>query len=888
MSYGRNPEKYFKLEEEATQGKLKIFFGYAAGVGKTYSMLSAAHDLKKRGVDVVVGYVEPHARPETAALLDGLEVLGLKEVTYNNITLNEFDLDGALARNPQVLLVDELAHTNALGSRHDKRYKDIEELLKAGINVYTTVNVQHIESLNDIVASITGVLVRERIPDSVFDNANQVELVDIEPQELIERLNEGKIYRNDRAQNALTNFFSVENLVALKEIALRRCADRVNKRVENERLLSRNTYFTDEQLLVCLSSSPSNAKIIRTASRMASAFRGTLTAIFVETPDFMYMSEEDKDLLRKNMRLAQQLGAIVEIAYGEDIAVQIAEYARMIGVSKIVLGRSQSQRRFFFSKPSLIEKLTQLAPNLDLYVIPDKEHRASYIARGYKSSAVISTLDLAKTLIMLTFTTIIGMMFYEWHFSESNIVMIYILGVLVTSILTSEKRYSILSSILSVLVFNFFFAEPRFSFDAYNKGYPVTFLIMFIVAFITSSLAIKIKQNAIKMTKSAYRTKLLLETNQLLQQESNASGILKVIAAQLKKLLNMDIVVYLSKDGLLQEPTLYCIDENNKPINYNSENEKAIAMWTFRNNKHAGATTSTLSNSEYLYLAIRVKNNVYGVVALHVIDKQLDTIEMSIALSIIGESAFALEKDAAIEEQKKTEILAKNEQLRSDLLRSISHDLRTPLTAISGNAGILLSSEEKLSVEKKKELYTDIYDDSIWLINLVENLLSVTKLEDGTLHLKMTTELVEDVVSEALRHVKHYQKKHKIVVNNNDELLMCKMDAKLIMQVIVNIIDNAFKYTFDESTITITTSRVNNNALIEISDNGLGISDSDKVHIFEYFYTVEHGDTSRSLGLGLALCKSIVNAHNGEINLADSEGQGAKFRIYLPLEVNNE
>ena len=621
---------------------------------------------------------------------------------------------------------------------------------------------------------------------------------------------------------------------------------------------------------------------------MASAFRGTLTAIFVETPDFMYMSEEDKDLLRKNMRLAQQLGAIVEIAYGEDIAVQIAEYARMIGVSKIVLGRSQSQRRFFFSKPSLIEKLTQLAPNLDLYVIPDKEHRASYIARGYKSSAVISTLDLAKTLIMLTFTTIIGMMFYEWHFSESNIVMIYILGVLVTSILTSEKRYSILSSILSVLVFNFFFAEPRFSFDAYNKGYPVTFLIMFIVAFITSSLAIKIKQNAIKMTKSAYRTKLLLETNQLLQQESNASGILKVIAAQLKKLLNMDIVVYLSKDGLLQEPTLYCIDENNKPINYNSENEKAIAMWTFRNNKHAGATTSTLSNSEYLYLAIRVKNNVYGVVALHVIDKQLDTIEMSIALSIIGESAFALEKDAAIEEQKKTEILAKNEQLRSDLLRSISHDLRTPLTAISGNAGILLSSEEKLSVEKKKELYTDIYDDSIWLINLVENLLSVTKLEDGTLHLKMTTELVEDVVSEALRHVKHYQKKHKIVVNNNDELLMCKMDAKLIMQVIVNIIDNAFKYTFDESTITITTSRVNNNALIEISDNGLGISDSDKVHIFEYFYTVEHGDTSRSLGLGLALCKSIVNAHNGEINLADSEGQGAKFRIYLPLEVNNE
>ena len=359
-------------------GKLKIFFGYAAGVGKTYAMLQAAHQAKERGIDVVAGYIEPHARPQTMALLDGLEQLPVKQVAYEGMTLREFDLDAALKRNPQLILVDELAHTNAESSRHTKRYQDIQELLNTGIDVYTTVNVQHIESLNDTVASITGILVRERIPDSTFDQADQVELVDIEPAELLERLASGNVYREDQAQRATVNFFTLENLTALREIALRRCADRVNLLTESARVQSRGDYHTDERILACLSSSPSNAKIIRTAARMARAFRGTFTALYVETPNTAAMGDDDKKRLQDNKRLAQQLGATIETSYGDDVPYQIAEFARLSGISKIVIGRSTIARKNIFSKPTLTERLISSVPNLDIHVIPDASTGTSY------------------------------------------------------------------------------------------------------------------------------------------------------------------------------------------------------------------------------------------------------------------------------------------------------------------------------------------------------------------------------------------------------------------------------------------------------------------------------------------------------------------------------
>ncbi|WMI79789.1 sensor histidine kinase [Anaerotignum sp. MB30-C6] len=874
--------------EEATsiprRGHLKIFFGYAAGVGKTYAMLKAAHGAKRRGVDVVVGYVESHERAETTVLLNGLEQLEVKPMEYKGLSLKEFDIDLALARKPKLILVDELAHTNVQGSRHAKRYQDIDELLRNGIDVYTTVNVQHIESLNDIVVSITGIVVRERIPDFVFDNASQVELVDIEPYELINRLKEGKIYKEKQAQKALSSFFDIKNLTALREIALRRCADRVNIISEKIRVQGKSEYYTDEHILVCLSSSPTNAKIIRTAARMCNAFKGTFTALFVETSVFPLMSNENKERLRKNIHLAEQLGATVETAQGDDVAYQISEFARLSGVSKIVLGRNNATRKYFWSKPTLTEKLTEIAPNLDIYIIPDKQ-TPPYKSQRPKNSSKVHLYDMVKAVLLLAAATIIGFFFYHLAFSEANMIMAYILSVLLISVFTNHRLYSLFSSVVSVLLFNYFFTAPRFTLNATDAGYPVTFVIMFIAAFITSTLATKLKQQAKQSAQTAYRTKILLETNQLLQKTESKEKIIEVTCKQLSKLIEKDIVFHPVSDGDLGKPITF-FDRVSDDENYLLQNELAVAKWVLKNNKHAGATTNTLSSAKCYYLAVRMNEIVYGVVGIALEDHPLQSFEHSIMLSMLGECALALENQRANKERENAAVLAKNEQLRANLLRSISHDLRTPLTSISGNANVLIVSENVMAVERKQQIYLDIYDDSMWLINLVENLLSVTKIEDGSMKLGCTTELVEDVVVEALKHVNRKKNEHHIVFEKSDEVLLAKMDGRLIIQVLINIVDNAIKYTPKGSEIKITAKKANGFVILEIADNGDGISDEEKSRIFDMFYTVNTKivDSHRSMGLGLALCKSIIAAHGGEIKVMDNKPKGAVFHFTIPYE----
>ena len=873
-------------DEERKQGRgyLKIFFGYAAGVGKTYTMLEAAHTAKSRGVDVVVGYVEPHARPETARLVQGLECLSPKIVDHNQIQLKEFDLDVALARKPELILVDELAHTNAIGLRHHKRYQDIRELLAAGINVYTTVNVQHIESLNDMVASITGVLVRERIPDYVFDDADQVELVDIEPNDLIERLEAGKVYQPNQAKKALSNFFNRDNLIALREIALRRCADRINKMTELAKADKGTDYFTGEHILVCISSSPTNAKVFRTAARMAAAFKGRLTALYIETSDYIHMDQKSLNTLSENMHLAQQFGARVEAVCGDDIAYQISEYARLSNVSKIVLGRSQTKKHLF-SKPSLVEQLTFAAPNLDIYIIPVKG-TSVYRYQKYKEKPQFVLKDFLICICVIIAVTFLGYLFQNFGFSEANIITVYILGVLMISIMTSQRIYSIVSSFLSVLVFNFFFTNPYFTFQAYDAGYPVTFVIMFLAAFITSGLAVQMKKSAKRAAQTAYRTKILLDTNQLVQKEKNKNGIIDVTCHQLMKLLNKDIVFYPVDELNLQDPIVFSIDDSKDIEKCINDNETAVATWVYKNNKHAGATTHTLGNAKCLYLALRVNENVYGVAGIRIKDTPLDPFEHSIVLSILGDAAMALEKEQVVREKSRADLIAKNEQLRANLLRSISHDLRTPLTSISGSAGILLSSSDTLDEKNKKQLYTDIYDDSLWLINLVENLLSVTRIEDGTMQLNMTTELIEEVVHEALQHISRQGREHHIQVQQDNEFILVKMDTRLIIQVIINLIDNAIKYTPKGSHILIHIFKQKHEVCIDVQDDGPGISDEMKPHIFDMFYTgnMKVADSRRSLGLGLALCKSIVNAHHGTMSVLDNQPKGAILRVILPIE----
>ncbi len=885
----RDPERILRQirsgEAANSRGELKIFFGYAAGVGKTFAMLEAAHAAKEQGVRVLAGYIEPHTRPETMALLNNLDCLPTRSVQHGDVLLQEFDLDAALQQKPDLILVDELAHTNAPGSRHEKRYQDVEELLRAGINVYTTVNVQHIESLNDTVESITGIAVRERIPDSVFDRADQVEIVDIEPQELIERLRSGKVYRQQQAQRAMANFFTTPNLTALREIALRRCADRVNSRSESAGLQSEE-YHTEEHILVCLSSSPSNAKIIRTAARMAQAFKGTFTALFVETPDFPAMSKENLQRLRSNLRLAEQLGAKIETVYGTDVPFQIAEFARLSGVSKIVVGRSAAGKSRLFGKQTLTEKLITAAPYLDIHIIPDSTSGVPYHPQKVKTHR-FSAEDFLKTLLILVLASCIGAVFDRLGFEESNIITVYVLGVLVTSVVTRSRIYSLCSSFISVLVFNFLFTDPRLSLHAYDKGYPVTFFIMFLAAFLTSSLAGQLKEHARQSTLAAYRNKILFDVNQSLQQAKDRDEIISSTAQHLNRLLQRDIVVYPVQNGKLGAAKLFYIDPDEKSSEgYLADSERAVALWVFKNNKHAGATTQTLSNAKCLYLAIRINQKVYGVVGISIGAESLDNPEKSMTLSILGECALALENEQNAREKEAAAVLAQKEQLRANLLRAISHDLRTPLTSISGNASNFLSNGDKMDDQTKHQLFTDIYDDSMWLINLVENLLSVSRLEENHLNLHFSSELVSDVIEEALKHVNRKSVDYHISVKHTDEFLLAKMDAKLIVQVIINLVDNAIKYTPEGSSITISTRPKEGKAVISVADDGAGIPDEMKPKIFDMFYSGANkiADSRRSLGLGLSLCKSIITAHGGTICVTDNMPHGTVFTFTLPME----
>lgn len=884
----RRPEDYLKqLQEEeniSKTGKLKIFFGYAAGVGKTYAMLKAAHDIKKAGIDVVVGYIEPHTRPETAALLDGLEQLPTKSMKYHELTLQEFDLDGALTRRPEAILVDELAHTNVSGSRHIKRYQDIQELLREGIDVYTSVNVQHIEGLKDKVAGITGIIVKERIPDSIFDKASQVELVDIEPEELIARLKQGKIYKEKQVHPALSHFFVENNLVALREIALRRMADRVNL-IQG----TRNNYdasgenTTAEHILICLSASPSNEKVIRQAARMAAAFHGKFTAIFVETPEYENFSKEDLERLRKNTRLAEQLGANTVTSSGSDIVGQIAEYAKMARVSKLVLGRTYTKRSWFSMKESFSEALTKLTPQLEIFLIPDaydKKYvkKKSKIRQEYKIGTVAS--DGIRSLIILIISTAICYLFSMWGFSDANLIMVYILGVLVNAMITKYKIFSMALSILNVLAFNFCFIQPIQTFSVNDPGYIVTFGIMLITAFISATLTRTVKNYAKLAVQKSYRTEILLKTSQKLQRASSGEEIALSTARQLSELLERNVLFYLGNPYYNQEPIVFRAHNAETIPNYNQD-ELAVAQWVYRNNKRAGFSTSTLPGVNCLYLAVRNSHKVFAVVGIDMKGKELQTYEEGLMNAVLNECALALEKEEVIKGRKEAEIKLQNEQLRGNLLRSISHDLRTPLTSISGNASVLISNSGKISEERKQGLYLDIFDDSAWLINLVENLLSVTRIENGTMELNFQNELIDEIITEALRRVNRKQKEHIITVLQEDDLLMGKVDTGLMIQVLINLIDNAIKYTPSGSTIQIATMKKGQDVVIEVRDNGPGILDEDKVKLFDMFYMVKYqvADGRRGMGLGLNLCQSIIQAHGGQISVHDNVGGGTIIRF---------
>ena len=644
----------------------------------------------------------------------------------------------------------------------------------------------------------------------------------------------------------------------------------------------------DEHILVCLSSAPSNQKIIRTAAKMAEAFSGSFTALYIETPGFASLDETNKKRLKQNMKLARQLGAKVETISGDDVPYQIAEFARLSGVTKIVIGRSAAVKKHLIRKPTLTEKLIAHAPNIDIHIIPDGVDVTHYKAPVEKKTFEVrfSFHDLIVSVGLLIAATLLGYVFFGLGFTEANIITVYILGVLLISTLTKYRVYALTSSLVSVTLFNFFFTEPYFTMKAYEKGYPATFAIMLISAFISSTLAIKLKDHAKNSAQSAYRTKILFDTNQLLQRADSAGYIIAITAHQLMKLLKRNIVIYPVVNKDIGEVNIFLSDGDEDEIKNIIINEKEVARWVLENNHQAGATTDTFPQAKFLYYAIRINDNIYGIIGIHINDNSLESFESSILLSILGECAISLENKKIAREKEESELLAKNEKMRANLLRAISHDLRTPLTSISGNADNLLSNGESFDADTKQQIYTDIYNDSVWLTNLVENLLSVTRLEDGKMKLNKSAELIDEIISEALNHINKRSVEHKIVECKNEDILLVDVDARLIVQVIINIVDNAIKYTPKGSEITITTQKNGKMLSVSIADNGNGIADDIKDKVFDMFYTGANkvADSRRSLGLGLALCKTIITAHGGEISVADNNPHGAVFTFTLPVK----
>ena len=656
------------------------------------------------------------------------------------------------------------------------------------------------------------------------------------------------------------------------------------KNTENE--------LSKDHILVCLSSSPSNERIVRMAGKMAQAFCGSLTALYVQTPGDTVMNTADMSRLQANMRLAQQLGAEIVTTHGEDVPTQIAEYALLSDVTKIVIGRSGVQRPHFWSEPTLTERLIALAPDVDIYIIPDVEAYKSYRRKRLISirPAFPTALELLLTVGILVGATIIGWGFLRLGFANANIIMVYLLGVLLTSTFTSGYTCGVLSAFLSVILFNYFLTEPRLSLAAYGSKYPITFAVMFASALLTCTLATKLKAHAQLSARDAYRTKLLFDMNRQLQKAETPDEVYQMTATQIQKLMQRDVLVYPAQGEALLDGIVYPADGSSPHSVTKEKQEQDVIRWVWQNRKRAGATTETFAKAKRLYLAIRIGQQVYGVIGIPM-EKQTqpDAFTSSILFSILGECALALESLHNAEEKEKAAVLAKNEQLRANLLRSISHDLRTPLTSISGNADTLLHSYNMLDEQTRKQVFTDIYDDAQWLTGLVENLLSITKITDGSVKLHLSDQVVDDIVSEALRHIDRRSAEHHITVDCGDEPLLVRVDAGLIMQVLINLVNNAVKYTPPGSNIRITAIQQEKAAEICVSDDGPGIPDERKELVFKMFFTGSNliGDSRRSLGLGLTLCQAIIHAHHNEMTLKDNLPHGCIFSFTLPLsEVN--
>jgi two-component system, OmpR family, sensor histidine kinase KdpD len=866
-------------ESREVRGKLKVFFGATAGVGKTYAMLQAAHEQLNDGVDVVVGWVQTHGRVETEALLKGLEILPSRIVEYRRTTLSEFDLDAALVRRPNLVLMDELAHTNVPGSRHAKRWQDVLELLSAGINVYTTVNVQHMESLNDVVAQITGVIVRETVPDSILEQADDVELIDLPPDDLIQRLKEGKVYVPEQAREAIHNFFRKGNLIALRELALRRTADRVDEEMQvyrRDHAIAR-TWPAAEYIMVCVNLKQRGLRLVRAARRMATGLHAKWLAVYVQTSRHLSLSEDEREGVIQTLRLAERLGAETVTLSGDNVSQEILNYARNRNVTKIIIGKPIRSRWKEWVFGSVTADLVRNSGEIDIYVITGEAGEGRPLVAGVLQRSS-NWLNYGKGLLMVSMCSALAWIMFS-YFALANLIMVYLLGVVIVAI-RYGRGPSILASILSVAAFDFFFVPPYLTFAVSDTQYFITFGVMLLIALLISGLTVRIGSHAEVARQRAWRTEVLYAMSRELATTRLVENLIQVAARHIREVFVSQVAVLLPDAVghlVLQasEKTPFTVDEK----------EKGVAQWAFEHNETAGLGTETLPGAGALYLPLVGSRGTIGVLAVRPDqpNRLLAPEQMHLLETFAGQIALAIERALLAQDTQRAQVQAETERLRNMILSSVSHDLRTPLATITGAASSLLQGKESLGPASHQELIRAIYDEANRLDRQVKNLLDMTRLEAGAVHLQKEWHPLEEVVGAALTRLEGRLKGRPVKTQFPPNLPLVRIDGVLIEQVLINLLENGLKYTPPESPIDLSAFEVDKAILFEIADRGPGLPQGEEQRIFDKFY---RADSTREggVGLGLTICRGIIEAHGGCIWAENRSGGGAVFRFTLPLE----
>ncbi|MEQ1545339.1 sensor histidine kinase KdpD [Methyloglobulus sp.] len=883
-------------EQQSKRGRLKIFFGAAAGVGKTYAMLLAAHDKRLKGMDVVVGLVETHNRQETIAVLQGLDVLPPKLVQHRGTVQREFDLDGALKRNPTLILIDELAHSNALGCRHPKRWQDIDELLKAGIDVYSTLNVQHLESLNDDINQVTGVQVTETVPDTVFELADEIELIDLPPDDLLIRLKEGKVYIPQQAERAMQNFFRKGNLIALRELSLRLTADRVDAQMLDYRddNAIRDIWQIGECILICIGPNAIAERLVRAGKRLAASLHAQCIVAYVETPKLQRLTPEQRDEVLRVLRFAETLGAETATLSGLVISEEILNFAKNRNVTKIVLGKPSRRGWKRWLLGSMVDVLISEAHNINIYLLGSpagfKSDELASLKNGTKTKSTrfyYPTGDRSKKRWLglgwaIGTTTCCSLI--SWlmtgRFELANIVMVYLLGVVFVAARFGREA-SILTSFLSVLAFDFFFVDPIHTFSVADAQYLVTFVIMLLVGVVISHLTSNMRAQTKVAAHRERRAKVLYALSEELAVSRTLTDAAKIAVRHIQaEFGGTNVLLLPSEGGRVIYPLESPLSESLRGC------DLGVAQWVFDHGQIAGQGTDTLPGANAVYFPMTGYRGVIGVLALRAANLRRVFLPEQRRLldTFINQIVQTIERVRLSEDAQQSQIRIESESLRNSLLSAISHDLRTPLASIVGAASTLVDKDTQLLQADRQELGLTIYDEALRMSNLTNNILDMARLDAGKAQLNRQWYPLDEIIGGALARL--HKKLESRIVNTKlpEGLCLVRLDAVLMEQVLINLLENACKYTPSGSPIDISAERSVHTLKVTVADRGQGIPVGEEEKLFDKFYRLDRESSQSGVGLGLSICKAIVIAHGGLIGANNRPEGGAEFYFVLPMD----